>query len=121
MIKIYGYNKCDTCRKAIQFLEKQNIPFENKPIVEQPPTITELKKMLGFIEKNGGTFKNLFNTSGVQYRELGISEKLKSGWTEKAALQLLSENGKLIKRPFLLSDDFGFVGFKIDEWKKIFK
>lgn len=121
MIKVYGYNKCDTCRKAVQFLEKQDIQFENKPIVDQPPTLTEIKKMLTFIEKNGGTFKNLFNTSGIQYRELGIAEKLKSGMTEKAALQLLSENGKLIKRPFLLGDDFGIVGFKIDEWKKIFK
>lgn len=120
MIKFYNYSKCSTCKIAQKFLENQNINFENLPIVDQPPKITELKKMLSFLKSEGKDFKSLFNTSGVQYRELGISEKIKKGMTEKEVLELLSTNGKLIKRPFLLSEDFGLVGFKIEDWKKRF-
>ncbi len=117
-IKIYEYKNCDTCRKALQFLDQNKIEYKKFPIVDEPPSIKELEKMLSFIQKDGGDFKNLFNTSGVQYRELGISQKIKDGLTEKEALKLLSENGKLIKRPFLLSATCGIVGFKKEIWEK---
>ncbi len=117
--KIYEFKNCDTCRKALKYLDAKKISYESFPIVGQPPSLNELKKMLGYIKEAGGTFKNLFNTSGVQYRELNISEKIKSGMTEAEALQLLSKNGKLIKRPFLLTDNTGVVGFKEDIWKKL--
>lgn len=119
-LKIYEYKNCDTCKKALQFLDAKKIIYEKIPIVEQPPSLSELKKMLGFIEKSGGTFKNLFNTSGVQYRELKISDQIKAGLTEAQALKLLAGNGKLIKRPFVLSEDDGFIGFKKDAWEKFF-
>ena len=121
MLKFYEYKACSTCQKAAKFLEKNKVAFERIPIVESPPKISELKKMLSLIKAEDGTFKNLFNTSGVQYRELKIAEQIKAGLTESEALKLLSENGKLIKRPFVLSADHGFVGFKEDVWKKAFK
>ncbi len=119
--KIYGYKNCSTCSKAIKFLEKKGIPFENIAIIDQPPTIAELKKMLGYLTEKGGTYKNLFNTSGQVYRELGISEKIKAGLTPSDAIELLAKNGKLIKRPFLLTATSGTVGFNEDEWKKLLK
>lgn len=117
--KIYEFKNCDTCRKALKYLDAQKVSYESFPIVDQPPSLTELKKMLGYIKQDGGTFKNLFNTSGVQYRELNISDKIKSGMTEAEALQLLSKNGKLIKRPFLLTSNTGVVGFKEDVWNSL--
>jgi arsenate reductase len=118
-IKIYEYRNCSTCQKAIKFLDFQGVKYERIPIVEKPPTVSELKRMLNYLKAAGGTFKNLFNTSGVQYRELGIAAKIKSGMTEQEALRLLSENGKLIKRPFLLLDETGAVGFKPDVWQRL--
>ncbi len=120
-LKVYEYKKCSTCVKASKWLEKNNIPFETRPIVDQPPTVAELKMMLNHLKNTGGTFKNLFNTSGVQYRELNISDKIKAGMTETDAISLLSKNGKLVKRPFVLSKNSGTVGFKEDIWKKLFK
>jgi arsenate reductase len=116
-LKVYEYKNCSTCQKALKFLDKNKISYTKLPIVDQPPTLSELKKMLKFIKDSGGSIKNLFNTSGVQYRELKIADKLKAGLSESDALLLLSENGKLIKRPFLLGKDFGVVGFKEDVWK----
>lgn len=120
-LKIYEYKNCDTCRKALQFLEQKEIEYKKLPIVEQPPSLSELEKMLAFVKADGGSIKNLFNTSGVQYRELAISQKIKDGLTEKEALKLLSENGKLIKRPFLFAQNYGLVGFKKEAWEKQLK
>ena len=115
-VRVYEYSKCSTCRQALKFLEARKVPFTAVPIVEQPPTVAELKTMLGFT----GELKRLFNTSGVQYRELGIAEKLKT-MSDGEALALLSKNGKLIKRPFVLLKDRGLLGFKKDEWSAAFR
>ncbi len=118
-IKFYEYKNCDTCRKAGKYLDSRGIAYVRVPIVETPPTPAELKLMLGYLKASGGSFKNLFNTSGQQYRELDIAAKIQGGMTEAEALALLAKNGKLIKRPFLLADDGGAVGFRADAWDKI--
>jgi arsenate reductase len=118
-MKVYEYANCSTCKKALKFLEARKVRYQRIAIVDHPPSLAELKKMLGFLESKGFTFKKLFNTSGVLYRELGISDQLKNGMTEAEALALLSKNGKLIKRPFLLTAEGGAVGFDEAEWKKL--
>lgn len=120
-IKVYEYQKCSTCVKAIKFLDAKKVKYTKIAIAETPPTQTELKQMLKYLKDKGGSLKNLFNTSGILYRENKISEKLNAGMTEAAAIKLLSENGKLVKRPFLLTETDGCVGFKEDQWKAILK
>jgi arsenate reductase len=97
------------------------IQYEDLAIVATPPSEKELKRMLEKIKSRGGSIKNLFNTSGQMYRELKIADRLKAGLSEMDAIKLLSTNGKLIKRPFLLTSDDGVVGFKAEEWKKLFR
>lgn len=119
MLKVYEYAKCSTCVKALKFLDGKKVSYQKLPIVDKAPSVAELKKMLAALKERGGSIKNLFNTSGVLYKEFKISEKL-PGMTEAEALKLLSEHGKLVKRPFVLGDDVALVGFKEDEWKKVF-
>jgi len=114
--KIYEYSGCSTCKKALKFLDQKKVSYEKIAIVDQPPTVAELKKMLGY---QNGELKKLFNTSGQLYREMKISDKLPS-LSEGEALKLLSNHGKLIKRPFLLTEKAGAVGFQEAEWKKLF-
>ena len=40
-MKIYLYEKCDTCRKALKFLQERDTSFETIPIRQQPPTVAE--------------------------------------------------------------------------------
>lgn len=115
-IRVYEYANCSTCKKALKFLDQKKVSYERVPIVDQPPTMSELKDMLAH---QNGELKKLFNTSGQLYRELGISEKLPK-MSEAEALKLLSQHGKLVKRPFVLTGERGLVGFKEDEWKKAF-
>lgn len=115
-VRVYEYEKCSTCRQALKFLDARKVAYTRVPIVDQPPTLAELKAMLAYT----GELKRLFNTSGVVYRELGVGEKLKT-MSEADALALLSKNGRLVKRPFVLLKDRGLVGFKEEEWKAAFR
>ena len=112
MIVIYTYNGCSTCRKATQWLVGRGVSFRERPIRETPPGVEELSQMLNYYE---GSLKRLFNTSGQDYRRMGLSVTLPH-LSQTEALELLAANGNLIKRPFALGKDFGVVGFKLDEW-----
>ena len=112
-MKLYSYNKCGTCRKAIRFLEDRKVKFELYDITENPPT----KQILKAAMKAKG-LKKLFNTSGVQYRELKIKDKLAT-MTDIQAIELLASNGRLIKRPIAVDKDKITVGFDIEEYNKI--
>jgi len=63
--------------------------------------------------------KKLFSTAGQEYRKLGLKDTLPS-MSEKDALELLSGDGNLVKRPMLFCDKGALVGFKIDEWEQFF-
>jgi arsenate reductase (glutaredoxin) len=120
-VKVYEYANCSTCKKALKFLDTKKVTYSKIAIVDKPPSETELKKMLQFLKADGKSIKNLFNTSGQLYREMNMSEKLKTDISEAELIKLLSKNGKLIKRPFILTDEVGTVGFNEDEWKKLVK
>lgn len=112
--KLYAYERCGTCRKAKKFLDRKGVAFKEIPIREKPPSMAELKAMLLQV----GDVRRLFNTSGVDYRSGGWKEKL-GRLSETQALQALSKNGNLIKRPFVWFGSKGTVGFNEDEWKKL--
>ena len=113
MLKVYSYERCSTCKKALAWLKSKGKEAQVLPIVEQPPSKEELKQMLSYV----GDLKRLLNTSGELYREMQLSQKLPS-MTQDDALNLLAAHGKLVKRPFVLGHGVGCVGFKEDEWLK---
>lgn len=111
-LRFYEYKNCGTCRKALKYLEEKEVSFERIPIRETPPSKGELKLMLKALN---GERKRLFNTSGGDYKSMNMKDRLPS-LSDQEAIELLSQNGNLIKRPFVLSGDDGVIGFKIDEW-----
>lgn len=118
-LKIYHYNKCSTCKKAIKFLDDKKISYDLIAIVETPPTQKELKEMLNELKKKNLGINKLFNTSGEVYRSMNLSTKIKS-MSEEDAIALLSQNGKLIKRPFAINDKIHLIGFNEKEWSSTF-
>ena len=113
-LRVYAYEKCDTCRKALKFLAAKKIAAEVIPIREQPPTVAELRTMLGHV---GGDLRKLFNTAGLDYRALDMKSRLPT-LSEEEAFRLLSSNGNLVKRPFALTPKAGVVGFREEEWER---
>jgi arsenate reductase len=114
---VYTYANCSTCRDAVKWLRARGVAFVEKPIRETPPSVAELQRMLAY---QGGNLRRLFNTSGQDYRALGLADKFPA-MTEAEALALLAGNGRLVKRPFVLGDGFGLVGFDPDAWAAVLK
>lgn len=114
MLKFYGYRKCSTCRKAEKALEKFGREFEFIDITESPPSQAELVRI---VRQGGVELKKFFNTSGVQYRELGIKDKL-PGMGEAEILALLAGNGRLVKRPLVTDGNRSTVGFDEAAFRK---
>lgn len=112
-VKVYVYKGCDSCRKALKWLDAQGLEYEALPIRETPPSPEELRAMLRYY---GGELRRLFNTSGQDYRAMNLKEKLPK-MSEEEAFELLYSNGNLVKRPFLLASGVGLVGFKEAEWE----
>lgn len=116
MLKIYTLSNCDSCRAATKWLRAHGIAFEEIAIRQHPPRKDELRAML---DAYAGELRRLFNTSGRDYRDRRLGEKL-SEFSDATALRLLAENGNLVKRPFLLGDGLALVGFNKDTWAAAF-
>ena len=109
-IIFFCYPRCSTCQKAKKWLEENSI-------VKDKPTEKELKE---FFKKSGKELKKFFNTSGILYRELELKDKLPE-MTEDEMIKLLATDGKLVKRPMIVTKDFVLNGFKEEEWKEKLK
>lgn len=109
------YPACSTCQKAKKWLTENEIAYTNRLIVEENPTVEELK---AWTSLSGLPLKKFFNTSGVVYKELKLSEKLPN-LSEEEQIILLATNGKLVKRPLLVTDTLVLVGFKPQEWERL--
>jgi len=114
MYRLYAYRNCDSCRKALKWMEENGVAFEELAIRETPPTPDELRAAIKLLS---GDLRPLFNSSGADYRQLGIKERM-SSLTDEDAIALLSTNGNLVKRPFLIGTNRLLTGFKPDVWKR---
>jgi len=112
MLTVYTLATCDSCRRAVKWLKAKEIPFEERPIRETPPTAAELRTML---KAHDGVVRALFNTAGRDYRDLNLSKVLPS-LSPAAALDLLARNGNLVKRPFAIGSGVALVGFDEAKW-----
>ena len=115
-LKFYTYKNCDTCQKAKKYLDAKGVKYELIPIREQPPTRAELKSVLAHC---GGNIRKLFNTSGGDYKALNLKEKLPN-MTNAEAIDLLSKNGNLVKRPFVIGKEISVVGFNPELFAGLF-
>lgn len=113
-LRVYGYAKCDTCRKAWKWLDDHKVEFDRVPIVEAPPSRERLEAAY---RASGLPLKRFFNTSGRSYRSGGWSARLKAGVSEKDQLDALAADPMLLKRPLLIGDGVVLVGFKPDTYE----
>ena len=107
------YPRCSTCQKAKKWLDERGAAYELRDIKEQNPTAEELR---AWHEKSGLPLKRFFNTSGLQYKALGLKEKLPA-MSEEEQLALLATDGMLVKRPILITEDRVLVGFREAEYQ----
>ena len=98
-----------------KWLDDNNISYESRNIKEENPTAEEIKKLWAI---SGLPLKKFFNTSGLLYKSMNLKEKLNS-MTDDEKIEILSQNGMLIKRPLLIGDNFALPGFKEDKYRSL--
>ncbi len=107
----YSYTKCSTCRKASNWLDQNNIKHQVIDIIKEPPSRKFLE--LAYIQFSLD-IKKIFNTRGKSYKSIDINIL---DLTKKRIIELLSNDGKLIKRPFLIINESKIVlGFNESEY-----
>ncbi len=99
----------------MKWLDANKVNYDYYEIYDNQPSKDEF---ITLYKSNDYKLKKYFNTSGMRYRELNLKEKFDT-LTENDAFDLLSKDGKLIKRPFLIKGNKVLIGFKEEEWKAI--
>ncbi len=95
-IQVYGIPNCGTCKKALQWLEANQVTYEFIDYKKNPPN----KELLESWVKSLGS-KKMRNTSGKSYRALG---EIRNTWDDQAWIEAFSQDPMLIKRPLLVKD-----------------
>ena len=110
-IIFYTYPKCTTCRKASKWLDQNNINYQLIDIIKEPPK----KKLLELaLMQFSSDIKKIFNTRGKSFKSMDIDIL---DLTKKRIIELLSNDGKLIKRPFLVINQSKLIlGFNESEY-----
>jgi arsenate reductase (glutaredoxin) len=107
-LTVYGIPNCGTCKKALQWLDQNEIAYEfidTKLAPPSRPMIADWVNTLGS--------KPLRNTSGQVYRSLGDE---KQTWTDDQWIEAFADNAMLLKRPlFVKAGKAVLVGFRAKE------
>lgn len=109
-LKVYGIPNCGTCKKAIAWLQDQNITYKFIDTKTQPPTPTMISKWVADL-----TARPMRNTSGLSYRALGEEKK---EWSDAQWIDAFAGDAMLLKRPLFEKDgEAVMVGFRAKEEK----
>src|SRR5262249_20622502 len=109
-VTFFEYAGCSTCRKAKKWLEAHGVAYSSVPIVERAPPAALLAKLVAGSKL---PLQKWFKASGQSYRAL-VGRVGKEGLAklpDVEKLRLLAADGKMIKRPVLVSGDDVLVGF----------
>ncbi|MEM6817972.1 MAG: Spx/MgsR family RNA polymerase-binding regulatory protein [Pseudomonadota bacterium] len=106
---VYGLKQCDTCRKALRWMDGHGLDYDFVDIRAQTPSVKEIQTWLTAL----GNAK-LVNRRSTTWRGLGEAERADAAGD--AAAQLLEQHPTLIKRPVLALDSKTLVGFSEADW-----
>ena len=113
MTTMYGIKNCDTIKKARDWLGSQGVAYDfhdYKAVGIDKPVLEAWVKKLGW--------EVLLNKAGTTFRKLPDADK--ANLTERKAIALMLAQPSMIKRPVLEAKGKLTVGFKPDEYKKLF-
>ncbi len=110
-VLVLAYAGCDTCRKALRWLDEHGVTYTSRPIVDEPPTVTELAR---WIPASGVVPRKWLNTSGQSYRALGKARV--DAMRDDEVIAALAADGKLVKRHVLVAGERVLVGFRPEDY-----
>ena len=103
-IRIYHNPRCSKSRQTLELLQENNISPEIILYLENPPTKSDLKSLLG---KLGMTARQLLRSSEDAYKSQGLADK---SLTDDQLLDAMLAEPKLIQRPIVVNGDRAALG-----------
>jgi arsenate reductase len=113
MTTIYGIPNCDTMKKARTWLDAHKVAHD---FHDYKKLAIDKARLEGWVKLVG--WEVLLNRSGTTFKKLPDSDK--AGLTEKKAIALMLAQPSMIKRPVLAAKGKLTVGFKPDEYARLF-
>ena len=110
---LYGISNCDTVKKAQKWLTQNNIPYTFHDFRKDDLDHTLVQSFLNHL-----TWTDMLNKRSTTYRQL--TEQQKETLNAETVINLFVDFPTLIKRPLLIHDIHYQVGFKADNYQKIF-
>jgi arsenate reductase len=110
---IYGIKNCDTMKKARAWLDKRGVTYD---FHDYKTAGIDRARLEGWARATG--WETLLNRAGTTFRKL--PEKDRDGITEKKAIALMVAQPSMIKRPVLDVGGKLLVGFKPEQYEKMF-
>lgn len=104
-MKVYGIKNCNTVKKALDWLQQNNIPFEFHDYKKLGITQEKLQEWSDVVG-----WEPLLNKKGTTWKLLG-PEVQNSVTGKEAAFSLMQEKTSVIKRPLIESDKGLLLGF----------
>ncbi len=112
MTILYGIKNCDTVKKARDWLAKNNIEYSFHDFRADGLDKAQVKNWISEVG-----LETLVNKRSTTWKEL--DEDIKTSFEENA-VAVIVDNPTLIKRPLLETSEHHCVGFKENEYMKIF-
>lgn len=104
MITIYTLKNCDTCKKALKWLDENNVAHRNHDIRADGLPLETIKDIVSSLG-----WETAVNRRSTTWR--GLSESEKADIDDAKAIALIEANPTLMKRPVFDTGDSMFAGF----------
>ncbi|MGP4123306.1 MAG: ArsC family reductase [Sodalis sp. (in: enterobacteria)] len=113
IVRLYGIKNCDTIKKAIRWLDEQQVPYRFHDYRDNGFNVDLLQR---FIELLG--WQSLLNTRGSPWRKLSDQQYAEAGNARGAASMMLKQP-VIIKRPLLqIADGPLLLGFSLQDFQQ---
>lgn len=105
MLQVYGIKNCNTVKKALDWLNEHNLPYEFHDFKKEPATE---EKLLSWEKELD--WQSLVNKKGTTWRKLSAEEQA-AVVDAKSANKALLANNSMIKRPVIETPKGILLGF----------
>lgn len=107
MISVYGLKNCDTCRKALKWLDAEGLEHHFKDVRTEGLESATIARWITVVG-----WEVLLNRRGTTWRTLSDADKREVDANK--AKELMMAHPALIKRPVFDDGEMVVVGFKDD-------
>ncbi len=103
-MKVYTLKNCDTCKKALKWLDQKNVTYDNHDVRADGVDLA----LIGPIVEALG-WEVALNRRSTTWR--GLSDEQKENIDNGKAIALILEHPTLMKRPIFVEGDVFSAGF----------